>query len=202
MENISSKIYNKILGFNSNNVFIANDFFDIGSYENIRKVLNRLVAQGKIHRILNGIYYKPEYIEIIQEYESPSINEVATAIARKYNWTIAPSGNTALNLLGLSTQVPAKWTYISDGRYVNFSLNNGVIIEFKHRANKEISNMSTLTAMIIQAIKAIGKDKISDKEIQHLQKKLSEKDKKNLLVESKTTSAWIYSVIQKICGVK
>lgn len=202
MENISSNIYNRILQFNSDNVFIANDFFDIGNYETVRKTLNRLTAQGKIRRILKGIYYNPKYIDIIQEYEAPSINEIAFAIARKYNWTIAPSGNTALNLLGLSTQVPAKWTYISDGRYVNFSLENNTVIEFKHRTNREISNMSTFTAMIIQAIKTIGKDKITDEEIKYLQKKISDKDKKKLLEESKTTSAWIYSIIQKICGVK
>lgn len=202
MKNISSNIYNRILQFNSDNVFIANDFFDIGNYETVRKVLNRLTAQGKIRRILKGIYYNPKYIDIIQEYEAPSINKTAFAIARKYNWTIAPSGNTALNLLGLSTQVPAKWTYISDGRYVSFSLNNNIIIEFKHRSNKEISNMSTLTSMIIQAIKTIGKDKITDEEIEYLQKKLSDKDKKNILEESKTTSVWVYSIIQKICEVK
>lgn len=202
MKNISSNIYNRILQFNSDNVFIANDFFDIGNYETVRKVLNRLTAQGKIRRILKGIYYNPKYIDIIQEYEAPSINKTAFAIARKYNWTIAPSGNTALNLLGLSTQVPAKWTYISDGRYVSFSLNNNIIIEFKYRSNKEISNMSTLTSMIIQAIKTIGKDKITDEEIEYLQKKLSDKDKKNILEESKTTSVWVYSIIQKICEVK
>ncbi|MFR9018558.1 MAG: DUF6088 family protein [Fusobacterium sp.] len=202
MKNISSTIYSRILQFNSDNVFIANDFFDIGNYETVRKTLNRLTAQGKIRRILKGIYYNPKYIDIIQEYEAPSINEIAVAIARKYNWTIAPSGNTALNLLGLSTQIPAKWSYISDGRYVSFSLDNNTTIEFKHRTNGEISNMSTLTAMVIQAIKTIGNDKITDKEIEYLQKKLSDTDKKNLLEESKTASAWVYSIIQKICGVK
>jgi hypothetical protein len=202
MENISLKIYKRILQFDSKYVFIANDFFDIGGYETVRKALNRLTAQGKIQRILNGIYYNPKYIETIQEYEAPSINEIAIAIARKYNWTIAPSGNTALNLLGLSTQVPTKWTYISDGRYVNFSLDNGIIIEFKHRANKEISNMSTFTAMIIQIIKAIGKNKTTDGEIQYLKKKLSDKDKKKLLEDGKSTSVWIYSIIKKICDGK
>ena len=99
--NYKEKILEKINNLNSNQVFIANDFFDIAGYENIRKVLNRLVTDGEISRIMNGIYYKPKYIDLIGEYEAPSVNEVANAIARKYNWTIAPSGNTALNLLGL-----------------------------------------------------------------------------------------------------
>ncbi len=184
----------------SNQVFIANDFFDIAGYETIRSTLNRLVGDKVIIRIMKGIYYKPKYIELIGEYEAPSVNEVANAIARKYNWTIAPSGNTALNLLGLSTQVPAKWTYISDGRYVSFSFGNATI-EFKRRSNGDISKMSTLSAMVIQSIKAIGKDKITNDQINYLKKKLSDKEKSELLSDCKTTSAWVYGVIKKISEV-
>lgn len=196
--NYKEKILEKINNLNSNQVFIANDFFDIAGYENIRKVLNRLVTDGEISRIMNGIYYKPKYIDLIGEYEAPSVNEVANAIARKYNWTIAPSGNTALNLLGLSTQVPAKWTYISDGRYVDFSFGN-ITIEFKRRNNGNISKMSTLTAMVIQAIKAIGKDKVTNEHIDYLREKLSKEEKEDLLKDGKTTSIWVYHILREIC---
>lgn len=195
--NCKQEILNRIENFESDQVFIANDFFDIAGYETVRSTLNRLVEDKVIIRIMKGIYYKPKYIELIGEYETPSVNEVVNAIARKYNWTIAPSGNTALNLLGLSTQVPAKWTYISDGRYTNFSFGN-VTIEFKRRSNGDISKMSTLTSMVIQSIKAIGKDKITNEQIDYLKKKLSDKEKSELLSDSKTTSAWVYGVIKKI----
>src|SRR5690606_16603897 len=113
---------------------ISSDFFDIADYETVRKTLNRLTDDGVIQRIIKGIYYKPVYNKLIEEYEAASVHQVALAIARKYNWTIAPSGNTALNLLGLSTQVPATWTYISDGRYVTITFDNNSI-EFKHKNN-------------------------------------------------------------------
>ena len=198
--NYKQKILNRIDSFEPKQVFIANDFFDIAGYETVRSILNRLVEDKEIIRIMKGIYYKPKYIELIGEYEAPSVNEVANAIARKYNWTIAPSGNTALNLLGLSTQVPAKWTYISDGRYASFSFGNATI-EFKRRNNGEISKMSTLTAMVIQSVKAIGKDKITSEQIDYLRGKLSEKEKFELIEDSKTTSAWVYGVIKKISEV-
>ena len=192
------QIMDRIANLNSNEVFIANDFFDIAGYETIRSTLNRLVEGEEIRRIMNGIYYKPKFIELIGEYEAPSVTEVANAIARKYNWTIAPSGNTALNLLGLSTQVPAKWTYISDGRYVDFKFGN-TTIEFKRRNNGDVSKMSTLTAMVIQAIKAIGKDKITDDQIDYLREKLSGKEKAALMEHGKTTSVWVYQVLKRIC---
>ena len=155
----------------------------------------------EITRIMNGIYFKARYIEVIDEYTTPSIDEVAKAIARKYNWTIAPSGNTALNVLGLSTQVPATWSYISDGRYANFTIGN-TIIEFKRRTNGDISKMSTMTAMIIQAIKAIGKDNVTEKEINFLKAKISPKEKEELLYNAKSTSVWVYYIIMKICEVE
>lgn len=198
--NYKQKILNRIDSFEPKQLFIANDFFDIAGYETVRSTLNRLVEDKEIIRIMKGIYYKPKYIGLIGEYEAPSVNEVANAIARKYNWTIAPSGNTALNLLGLSTQVPAKWTYISDGRYASFSFGNATI-EFKRRNNGEISKMSTLTAMVIQSVKAIGKDKITSEQIDYLRGKLSEKEKFELIEDSKTTSAWVYGVIKKISEV-
>ena len=121
--NFTQKIEERIDNFNNGKVFISSDFLDIADYETVRKILNRLTDSKKIQKIVKGVYYNPSYNELIKEYEAPSVHEVAKAIARKYNWTIAPSGNTALNLLGLSTQVPSKWTYVSDG----FSFGNIVI---------------------------------------------------------------------------
>ena len=195
------KILDRINTLKDGHVFIANDFFDIAGYETIRSALNRLVESNEITRIMKGIYFKPRYIEMIDEYTTPSIDEVAKAIARKYNWTIAPSGNTALNILGLSTQVPATWSYISDGRYVKFMVGN-TMIEFKRRTNGDISKMSTMTAMIIQAIKAIGKDNVTEKEINFLKAKISPQDKEELLYNAKSTSVWVYYIIMKICEVE
>jgi len=190
-------VLKKIESFEAGTVFIANDFLEIASYERIRNILNRLVKDGTIHRILNGVYYQPKYSELIEEYEAPNVHQVALAIARKYNWTITPSENTALNILGLSTQVPAKWVYLSDGKYVTYSF-GGIDIEFKRRSNAEISNMSTITSMVIQAIKAIGKDRISGEQIDILKKRLSGEEKKALLREGKTATAWIYEILRKI----
>ena len=86
--NDKQEIVNRIENFESNQVFIANDFFDIAGYETVRSTLNRLVKDKKFTRILKGIYYKPKYIELIGEYAMASVDEVADAIARKYNWTI------------------------------------------------------------------------------------------------------------------
>ncbi len=199
--NFKEAILNRISNSKPGTVFIAMDFFDIADYETVRKTLNRLTNEGKIQRILKGIYYNPVFSNLIGEYEAPSAHQVALAIARKYNWTITPSGNTALNLLGLSTQVSAKWTYVSDGRYVKFTFEN-TTIEFKHSSNALISKMSPKTAMIIHAIKAIGKDNIRDTHIEKIGKQLSSELKENLLLEARATPRWIHDAIKRISNVE
>lgn len=120
------------------------------------------------------------------------------AIARKFGWTIAPSGNTALNQLGVSTQVPAKWSYISDGPYNNFEFGT-VEIEYKHRSNKNISGLSYKTASVIQGIRALGKENIGSAEIAKIRQCLSEQEKESLLTEAQQSTAWIYKYMKEIC---
>lgn len=197
----SDMIYKKILESGNEAVFIATDFLDIADYETVRKTLNRLDSSGKIKKICRGVYYNPKYSELLGEYEAPSPHNVALALARKFNWTVAPSGNTALNQLGLSTQVTAHWTYISDGPYNKFTIGN-IEIDFKHRNNKEISGMSYKTALVIQALKALGKNNVDETVITQLKKQLSLDEKETLLKEARQTTTWVYTVIRKICEVK
>ncbi|NLJ63996.1 MAG: hypothetical protein GX337_01220 [Christensenellaceae bacterium] len=197
MLSYSKQIENRLNEYENGKVFIANDFLDLASYETVRKTLNRFVDDEKISRIINGFYYNPAYNSLIQEYEAPSVHELALAIARKYNWDIAPYSSTALNLLGLSTQVPSSWKYISSGRYKEYKFGKN-IIEFKKVRPAEIANMSLKTATVIQAIKALGKSNITEETINKIKKSLSKEEKTALMSEATSTSAWIYEVIRKI----
>ena len=194
----TEEVCSRIEGYESEAVFILNDFSDIADINTIRQIFMRLEQTGKIRRILAGIYYNPTYSELLGEYEAPSPHNVAMAIARKLNWTIAPSGNTALNQLGLSTQVCAKWSYISDGPYRNYEFGN-VEIEFKRKNNKEISNMSYKSATVIQALKALKKENVSETVIEKLRSVLTSQEKEELLRDGQKTTVWVYEVIKKVC---
>lgn len=198
MSSYTEEISDKINDFDSHKVFFANDFLDIASYETARKTLNRMVNERKIQRVIGGFYYNPRYSELIGEYEAASIHELALAIARKYNWNIAPHGSTALNLSGLSTQVPTHYTYISSGRYKTYKIAD-TVLEFKKVNPGEIANMSLKTATVIQAIKSLGKEHINDQVVQQIRENLTGKERKDLMDESKSVSAWMYEVIREIC---
>ncbi len=179
-------------------VFVAVDFVDISDKASVNAYLARLVDEGLIRRVLRGVYDKPEYNDFLGEYVAPSPDKVANALARNFGWTIVPCGDTALNLLGLSTQVPAAWVYVSDGTYNEYSYDN-TIIRFKRITNKEVSKLSYRTALTVQALKALGKDKIDDAIIKRLGNLLTAEEKKTMLEEAKTATSWIYEYIKLIC---
>ena len=201
MSSYTEKISDKINDFDSHKVFFANDFLDIASNATVRQILKRLADEDKIKRVIDGFYYNPKYSELIGEYEAVSIHELALAIARKYNWNIAPYNSTALNLLGLSTQVPTHYKYISSGRYKEYKIGD-TILEFKKVNPGEIANMSLKTATVIQSIKSLGKEDITREVIQKIRENLTEKERIDLTNESKSVPSWIYEVIREICEGK
>lgn len=194
------KMLEKINHLRHGDVFTACDFLELGRYDNVRKSLFRLAEYGYINKIMDGMYFKPTIAERGNGFSYPQIEKVAIAIARKNNWTIAPSGNTALNLLGLSTQVPLVHIYASSGRSVQYMI-GGVTIQFQHVNSGELyKGIPETTALIIQAVKTIGRGRMDDSEIVLLREKLPEKERKNLLKHGRGTSAWVYEILRKIAG--
>ena len=101
----AKKIQNRIGAAPDGTIFIVSDFSDVADSETIRRNLNRLVQAGTLRRILKGVFEKPKFSKLLGEYVAADPDAVAKALARCYHWTIAPCGDTALNMLGLSTQV-------------------------------------------------------------------------------------------------
>lgn len=189
----------RILAAEDGAVFVAPDFADIADTATIRQGLKRLYQSGIIRRIIRGIYEKPKYSKLLDEYVAADPDAVAKALARCYHWTIAPCGNTALNLLGLCTQVTAVWSYISDGPYKTYEWNS-TKLEFKHRTNKEITGLSYMTSLVIQALKTLGRTNVTPEIIQTLSEKLSEAEKQACLKEATESTDWVYDTIRKMCG--
>lgn len=196
--NYLNEIKSRISASKNGFVFVAADFTDITDKKTASVGLTRLEADGVIKRVLRGVYYKPEYSDFLKEYIASVPDKVAHAIARNFGWTIVPCGDTALNLLALSTQVPAVWLYVSDGPYKEYAYDN-TVIRFKRTTNKDISKFSYKTALTVQALKALGKEKVDGTVIEKLQKFLSAEEKAAMLNEAKIATSWVYEYIKQIC---
>jgi hypothetical protein len=193
-EPAKNKVLSRIYGRGRGWVFSATDFApDIRRWEADRS-LTDLVNDNKIQRVIRGIYYYPEYSEILKKNIAPNIYSVAQAIARKYNWTIYPDGNTALNYLGLSTQVMAKNIYLSNGRAKTYQIGN-TSLEFKRANLSEIDLKRENSVLIVQAIKVLGEIHITDDFIKKLSKKFPLTEWAKIKKDAARVTGWVYDVI-------
>ena len=177
--------------------FVASDFSDIAGGRTIRELLRRMIDEGAAVRVMPGIYMRPLVSELLGGQVPADPEDVAYSIARVRNWTIAPSGNTALNKLGLSTQVPVVWSYVSDGPYYEKTL-YGNTISFKHVANRNITGMSAVTLLVVQALKALGKDRVDGAVLQMVSDRLGDDDLKTVVRETERATVWIRDAIRAI----
>lgn len=195
MTRITNQIEN-IMSENQGKIFSINDFYNLGTKNTIKSVLYRLNEENRIARLIDGLYIKPKYSKILKEYSYPDANEVAEKLADKFSWTIAPTGDIALNYTGLSTQISNEYIYISDGAYREY-LYRGKKIIFKHTTNRNITSYSKELSILIQAIKILGKDNINEKHIKKLAA-FSQNIKEDLKEDTLRLPFWIQEVLEEI----
>ena len=190
-------IKNKIKALGRDGVFVAADFYGIAGRDAIRKTLSRLEEDNYIKRVMRGVYYKTRYSKLLKEDVIPSPRLVASAIARNNGWTIAPSGIMALNMTGLSTQVPAQLSYVTNGTPKAYHYDNFTII-FKRTSARDLERLSKKTAIVVQALKAIGKDKVTPKDLNQIRRYLSPEEKNKAVKEARYATSWIYDLIKML----
>ena len=197
------KLYNMvflyIVGHGNGWAFSSFDLINKFDRQQIDNVLSDLTKEKKIRRVTRGIYDYPKYSEFLKQELSPDIEQVALAIARKFNWRVEISGDSALNILNLSTQIEAKYIYLSDGPNRNYKLFNGIEIEFKKSALKDIGFKYKEISLIVQALKTLGKDNITDKVIEKIKEQIDSKMYEKILKDTQTVTVWIYENIKLIC---
>jgi len=193
------KILARIYGGGRGAVFTPKDFLDLAGPETVRQALGRLARGGKIRRLLRGVYDYPAFSKLLQAPASPDPHAIGRAIARAHGWTILPAGETALNLLGFSTQVPARWEYFSDGPSKRYTWAGGTLV-FKHRANRETTILSSRTGLLVQALKTLGRERIDDHGMAVLRKQFDARELARAAREARYATAWVYEVIRQLAG--
>ena len=197
------KLYDNVFYFISGHgrgwAFSSNDLIKKFERQQIDNVLSDLVKAKKIRRVSRGIYDYPKYSELLQKELSPDIEQVARAIGRKFNWRIEVSGESALNILNLSTQIQAKYIYLSDGPNKSYKLFNDVEIEFKKSVLKDIGCKYKESSLIVQALKSLGKEHITDEIIEIIKEQIEPKMYEKILKDTQSTTVWVYEIIKQIC---
>lgn len=197
MQSVENKIVSRIYGNQRGWSFSKNDFLDLGGDDLARKALSQLEATGTIRRVLRGLYDYPRISTLLKQPMGPDLDQVARALARKHGWRIQPSENTALNVLGLSTQVPAHAVYLSDGPSKTYEMGARKLI-FKKCSLKESGFKHRESELVVQALKSLGRERIDADIRKQLTSVISAAMRKKMVRDTKTAPAWVHEIIRTI----
>lgn len=196
MENTEKQITEQIALAGRDAVFFTEDFRETGSAEAVRVALHRLVKRNVLRRLARGIYAKPEFSELLGKEVVPGIDQITKAIAKRDKARIIPTGSYALNALGLSTQVPMKFVYLTDAAPRKMKIGKATIL-FKRTTAKNLSYKSELCMLIVQALREIGQGYETDAEKEKIINLLRQEEYANLKHDIAVAPQWIAEIMAK-----
>ena len=195
MQSTDDKVIAKIKKAKRGSLFFTEDFLAFGTSKTIAKALERLVEKKEINRVARGIYARLQTDPILGVL-NPSTEAIAQAIAKRDKARIIPTGSTALNVLGLSTQVPMNVVYLTDGAARKITIGKRKIV-FKKTAPKNLATIGKISGLVIQAAKEIGKDKLYDHEKEIIIKQLKKEEPYRLEHDIKLAPEWIRIIMRQ-----
>lgn len=197
MQTSEKKIVSRIYGHGRGWAFSQKDFADLAGRSTTDWALSRLAGAGTIRRVLRGVYDYPRFSGLLQVVLSPNPEKVAEALARKFGWQIQPSGATALQMMGLSTQVPGRVVYLSDGPSRTYRIGNTELV-FERTTLKEAKFRHRESGLLVQALKSLGQERIDAPVIEKLRAWLPEGMRSAVRLETRRATSWVYEAIMKV----
>ena len=199
MQSIEEKIHNKVKKCGRGSMFSSSEFARYGEPKSILKALERMATSGSIIRIARGIYCYPKIDKILGlGVIYPTFEEIAQYIAKRDKARIAPTGSYALNVLGLSTQVPANVVYLTDGSPRKITLNSGRGIKFVKTAPKNLAFKNRLAMLLTFALREIGEGNVTDAHKQHIATLLKNENRESIENDFVLMPNWIQLLILKL----
>ena len=151
MSDLKDRILSRISDGARSTVWTVNDFLDLGNYDAVRKMLQRLASAGDIRRIDDGLYDKPQLNRLTKKDDPPNPRQVIDAVARRNQIRVLVDGMTAANDLGLTNAVPARIVVHTDARLRPIKLGN-MTISFKPTAASRLYWAGRPAMRLIQAL--------------------------------------------------
>jgi len=193
-ESVQNRIENKIRSMKKGSIIFPSNFDDIGNVEAVKKSLLRLRNKKFLVRLAHGIYLYPKQDKLLGVLY-PSIEDIANAIAKRDKARIIPTGIKALNQLGLSNQIPMNIVFLTDGTARTIVVGKRTL-KFKRTTPKNLAVKGEITSLVIQALKEIGKDNITEKQLNRIKNYLKREKKKNIEHDIKLAPAWIAEIMK------
>ena len=174
-------------------VLFLTDFPEYHS-EFVGGTLAELTQEGMLVKLAQGVYAKPRISRF--GLVLPSVDKIVQAIAARDNAEVLPSGMTALNVLGLSTQVPMKYSYLTTGSERIIKLENQEI-KLKRGVPKNFCYETKLIALLVQALKTLKQQNVGEEELQVIRNLISrEPDRSALAKDVDMMPVWMKRIVK------
>lgn len=197
-QSIEDKILKKIQKFGRGSVFFTAEFASFGEHKSIAKALERLTNKGVIIRVARGIYSYPKIDKVLNlGVIYPALEDIAQSIAKRDRAKIVPTGDYALNRLGLSTQVPTNLVYLTNGSPRKIKVYDKFYITFKRVAPKHLSFKNEIIMLLVLALKETGEGKITDEQFRKIKSILSQLPINKVNEDKALIPIWIKRLIDK-----
>ena len=193
---IEGRILSRITEKGRGWVFTPADFLDLGNRAAVGQALSRNARAGIIRAFARGLYDYPRRHPRLGLL-TPSTDEIVKALSGRDAIRLQPSGAHAANILGLSDQVPVKTVFLTDGRSRTIKLGKRVIL-LKKTTLRRMATAGRISGTIIQALSWLGRRNVDDKVVAILRRRLSRRDKHDLLGDVRYAPAWIGKVMKRI----
>lgn len=199
-KSVDSQLLGRIISKRRGWVFTPADFLDLGSRTAVGIALMRHARTGTIRQLARGLYdypiQSPRFGTI-----PPSDESIASALKGRDDFRLQASGAHAANVLGLSTQVPVRAVFLTDGRSRKVKLGKREIV-LKNASSRQMATAGRVSGTIIQALRWIGKRHVDDRMIASLRRKISDSDKQQLLKDLRYAPAWIAEIMREVAQPK
>ena len=189
MINIQDRVRESITHMEYGAVFSVYDFLMYGCYDTIKRTLHRIEVTHTIERIMNGLYYKTSPLGT-----PPEMKRVAQALARKFSWTLTPSREHCLYELGLSKKDDDGSTFLSSGPARHYDI-FGRKLTFHHTQPKDITGISEKSAMVVEALRGVGRGNITVRTLSIMRSRLTIREMETMRRECTGVTTWIYDAI-------
>lgn len=177
-------------------VWSPRHFAGLGTPTAIQHALARLARRGELQRIGLGLYLYPEHSRLLGT-APPAPEAVARAAARARGHRIAPTPAAALNRLGLTTQVPGRNVFLTDGpsRSIRAA---GMEIELRHASRRRMAGGEALPGLVLRALEGLGPEHVDERALRRLGSALGPAEGARLLRAAEESPAWMRPLARRI----
>ncbi len=159
MKYLSEKIMEHAEGLPEGTPLVAKELLHLGTRAGVNRALSRLAKRGQLIRAERGVYFR--MVTSRFGTHPPSVERIIKGLAAQRGEAIVRHGAAAANALGLITQVPMRYIYLTSGRSRMLMLGKQKV-ELRNAPPWQLILADHPTGQVVRALAWLGPEEVED----------------------------------------